>query len=188
KRISIFFVSLLWCVPLKAEPDTLWTKTFGGSDREWGNSVEQTSDGGYIITGLTESYGTGSDDVWLIKTDALGNTLWTKTFGGSNSDYGSSVQQTSDGGYIITGYTLSYGAGSRDVWLIKTDSSGDTLWTKTFGGSSLDISSSVQQTSDGGYIITGYTGSYGAGYYDVWLIKTDSSGDTLWTKTFGGSS
>ena len=119
KPISIFFVSLLWCVPLKAEPDTLWTKTFGGSDREWGNSVEQTYDDGYIITGITRSYGAGSRDVWLIKTNSSGDTLWTKTFGGSSLDISSSVQQTSDGGYIITGYTGSYGAGDADVWLIR---------------------------------------------------------------------
>ena len=113
-----------------AQPDTLWTKTFGGSRKDLGNSVQQTSDGGYIITGYTESYGAGGD-VWLIKTDAIGDTIWTKTFGGSDSDYGNSVQQTSDGGYIITGFTKSYGAGSYDVWLIKTDASGDTIWTKT---------------------------------------------------------
>jgi hypothetical protein len=163
-----------------------WSHTFGGSGGDHGYSVQQTSDGGYIIAGVTESFGAGLCDVWLIKTDAGGDTLWSQTFGGSDHDYGHSVQQTSDGGYIIAGYTQSYGAGGRDVYLIKTDASGIEQWGQTFGGVWYDEGHSVQQTSDGGYIIAGYTRSYGAGGPDVWLIKTDAGGDTLWSQTFGG--
>ena len=165
-----------------------WSQTFGGSSGDYGYSVQQTTDGGYIITGRTESYGTGSSDVYLIKTDANGNESWTQTFGGSGYDRGYSVQQTTDGGYIVAGHTYSYGTGSADVYLIKTDTNGNESWSQTFGEISYERGYSVQQTTDGGYIIAGYTYSYGAGYSDVYLIKTDADGDTLWTQTFGGSS
>ena len=164
-----------------------WERTYGGTGDDVGCSVQQTSDGGYIIVGVTASYGAGGNDVYLIKTDASGDTLWTKTYGGAGDDGGWCVQQTPDGGYIIGGLTSSFGQGAWDVWLIKTNASGDTLWTKTYGGPRADVGFSVQQTSDGGYIVVGYTQSYGAGNEDVYLIKTDASGDTLWTRTFGGN-
>ncbi len=186
--IVIFFVYLLLITINAQAPDTLWTKTFGGSNNDWGNYVHLTSDGGYIITGYTSSFGAGDTDVWLVKTDAYGDTIWSKTFGGSGVEWGSSVQQTSDSGYVVIGTTFSYGAGERDIWLIKTDAFGDTLWTKTYGGESIDLGSYIQQTNDGGFVITGSTSSFGKGFTNAWLIKIDALGDTLWTKTFGDSS
>jgi hypothetical protein len=190
KHLTVILAVILTFFPankLKADgPPVQWEKTFGSGSDEWGYSIQQTSDGGYIIAGLTSSYGAGGYDVYLIKTNSNGDMQWQKTFGGSSVDGAYSVQQTSDGGYVIVGYTNSYGVGSSDVYLIKTNSAGDMLWQKTFGGSSSDGGNSVQQTSDGGYVIVGYTNSYGAGSSDVYLIKTNSAGDMLWQKTFGG--
>jgi hypothetical protein len=177
----------VWLVKIDANGDTLWTRTCGGRDYDYGWDVQQTSDGGYIVTGYTESFGAGSDDVYLVKTDANGDTLWTRTYGGSSNDMGCSLQQTTDGGYIIGGYTESFGAGRRDFYLVKTDASGDTLWTRTYGEAQTDWGMCVQQTTDGGYIVAGYTYSFGAGSYDFYLVKTDANGDTLWTCTYGGT-
>ncbi|MFC2018854.1 dockerin type I repeat-containing protein [Chloroflexota bacterium] len=168
-------------------PETEWDNTFGGSGDDDGRSVQQTSDGGYIIVGYTNSYGAGLRDVFLIKTDADGNREWDNTFGGSENDNGYSVQQTLDGGYIITGDTWSFGPGGKDIWLIKTDANGNAVWDKTFGGAGDDSGSSVIQTADWGYMIVGHTTSYGAGIYNAWLIKTDSEGNEEWNKTFGES-
>ncbi|UCC80029.1 MAG: IPTL-CTERM sorting domain-containing protein [Candidatus Zixiibacteriota bacterium] len=177
----------VWLIKADNIGDTLWARTYGGQNIDIGYSADITSDGGFIIAGQTQSFGAGGSDVYLIKTDASGDTLWTKTYGGTGNDIGWSVEQTSDGGYIIAGNTTSFGAGSNDVWLIKTDSNGDTAWTKTYGGADSDGGRSVQQTSDGGYIITGTTWSFGPGEYDIYLIKTDSSGDTLWTRAYGSA-
>ena len=171
---------------VQAQSDTLWTRTYGGVEDDYGFSVQQTSDEGYIVAGTTHSFGAGLSNIYLIKTDADGDTVWTRIFGGFRCEFGSSVQQTDDGGYIVTGSTMSFGAGDSDVYLIKTDANGDTLWTRTYGGSGRDAGNYVQQTQDGGYIIVAETWSYGAGEEDIYLIKTDANGDTLWIKTFGG--
>ena len=149
-----------------------WEQTYGYGSSEAGHSVKQTNDGGYIITGFTMSIGNGSQDVWLIKTDSNGNELWSQTYGTFGEEYGHSVQQTNDGGYIITGKYNSGGFG--DFGLIKTDQLGNELWTKTYGPGE---GHSVEQTNDGGYIISGLGG---AGFC---LIKTDINGDSIWSKT-----
>jgi len=166
--------------------DTLWTRTYGGGSSDLARAVQQTTDGGYIVVGETISFGAGSYDVYLIKTNSNGDTLWTRTYGGGTWDFGYAVEQTTDGGYIVTGYTRSFGAGLDDVYLIKTDSLGNMLWTKTYGGADFDHGYAVRQTTDSGYMVAGYTNSFGAGSYDVYLIKTNANGDTLWTKTYGG--
>jgi hypothetical protein len=167
--------------------DTLWTRTFGGASADGAYSVALTTGGGIIIAGETMSSGAGGRDFYLVKTDTLGNWLWERTYGGGVDDGARSVDQTSDGGFIVLGHTFSYGAGDADFYLVKTDSIGDTLWTATFGDSAREIGSSVSQTQDGGYIITGETESFGAGYDDLYLIRTDSLGNMVWDTTYGGT-
>lgn len=173
----------IYLIKIDSMGNVIWEKTFGGSGDDYGYAVKNTGDGGYIIVGKSISFGAVNNDVYLVKTDALGNMVWQKTYGGINTDYGYDVDVTTNG-YIITGMTSSSGAGSGDVWLIRTDLNGDTIWTKTFGGAELDCGNSIKVTDDNGYIIAGYTYSFGRGS-DVYLVKTDSNGDTLWTKTYG---
>ena len=169
-------IFLATVVSLLGQQSELWTKTYGGSYLDMGSCAIETSDGGFAVVGSTQ--GTeGQNDIWLLKTDSNGNSLWTQTFGGSSVDLGRSVEQTNDGGYIVAGRTDSFGNGNSDVWLIKTDSNGDSLWTRTFGDSSYDRGRSVEQTNDGGYIIVGYG-----------LIKTDSQGNLEWNRSTSGSS
>ncbi len=171
---------------LAQAPDTLWTRIYGGEESDAGYAVEQTSDSGFIVTGSTVSYGAGDGDVWLIKMDENGRMVWDKTFGGSSGDGGFSVQQTADRGYIIVGFTGSFGGNYADVYLIKTDENGEEIWSNTFDRGNFDWGQSVQQTSDGGYIIAGRTRPISEENYDVLLIKTDESGSEIWSKTFGG--
>ena len=162
-----------------------WEQILGGSLRDIGYSVQQTTDGGYIITGSTYSFGNGNSDIYLIKTDGSGNEQWNQTYGGVEEDEGRSVQQTSDGGYIITGTKIFFPTDEDfDVILIKTDGSGNEQWEQTFGGPWEDMGFSVQQISDGGYIVTGFTSpSSGSNeYFNVYLIKTNQFGNI--TSTF----
>jgi len=176
-----------WLIRTDADGDTVWTRAFGGSSGDRGYSAAQTADGGFVVAGHTESFGSGNKDVWLIRTDADGDTLWTRTYGGSNEDVAFSVLVAADSGFVVCGFTRSSGAGERDVWLIRTDAAGDTLWTRTYGGAETDYGQSVVPTADGGYFIAGYTYSYGAVQSDFLLVKLDASGDTTWTRTYGGA-
>ena len=178
---TFYRIGIVWGISILAiaasamaqpNPDTLWTRTYGGSNHDYARSVQQTPDGGYIVAGYTASFGAGGSDFYLVKINSQGDTLWTRTYGGSNGEEARSVQQTADGGYIVAGYTWSFGAGEYDFYLVRTNSQGSPLWTRTYGGSSYDYATSVQQTADGGYIVAGWTESFGAGNMDFYLVKT----------------
>jgi hypothetical protein len=184
-----------------------WEKSYGGSAEDFSWCVKQTSDGGYIISGKTSSsdgdvtgYHGGGSDYWVVKTDKSGTIQWQKTYGGSGEDKAGSVQQTTDGGYIIAGTTYSsdgdvtgFHGGYSDYWVVKTDDSGIIQWQKTYGGSGADWGWCIQQTTDGGYIIAGnsnsndgdVTGNHGGA--DYWVVKTDPLGNLQWQKSYGGS-
>ena len=166
----------MYLIKTNSTGNVTWSKTFGGGGFELGYSVKQTSDGGYVLLGYSDSYGSGLYDVLLLKLSATGSITWSKTYGGSADDYGLCIHITSDGGYIISGKTSSYGAGGGDYYLIKTDVNGVHQWSKAYGGTAIDQAGNVRQTADGGYILTGYTMSFGAGIREAYLVKTDATG------------
>ena len=168
-----------WLVKTDSDGIELWNKTFGGVNDDSANDVKQTSNGGFILVGYTESFGQGQSDTWLVKTDSDGIELWNKTFGGVSYDSANDVKQTSDGGFIIAGQTSSFGIGDNDAWLIKTDVNGNHVWNNMFWSGSGDILSSVQQTSDGGYILAGYTHLFEENDHNIWLMKIENRAPTL---------
>jgi hypothetical protein len=194
-----------WIVKLNGSGNLQWQKCLGGTNNEYGNSVQQTVDGGYVVAGYTNSTdgdvtgNHGYSDNWLVKLDGSGNLQWQKCLGGTASDFAYSIQQTTDGGYVVAGYTYSNDGdvtsnhGNWDYWVIKSDSNGNLQWQKCLGGTNDDLAHSVQETADGGFIITGYTQSNdgdvtGAhGTYDCWLVKLNSSGNLQWQKSLGGT-
>jgi len=178
----------VYVLKLNSDGSLEWQKTFGGGLDDKAYSMQQTTDGGYIVAGCTESFGAGSYDAYILKLNSDGSLAWQKTFGGGLDDKAYSMQQTTDGGYIVAGCTESFGAGSYDAYILKLNSDGSLEWQKTFGGGLDDKAYSMQQTTDGGYIIAGYTWSFGAGWYDVYILKLDSNENLVWQKTFGGNS
>ena len=176
----------IWVLKLDSNSTIEWQRAFGGSDDEWANSIQQTSDGGYIAAGISFSFGAGSGDFWILKLDSTGNIEWQVTYGGSKKDYAKSIQQTSDGGYIVEGQTYSFGSGWNDIWILKLSSVGEIEWQRTYGGRSDEQAWWIQQTNDGGYIAAGVSFSFGSGYSDFWVLKLDSEGNIEWLQTYGG--
>ena len=179
------FVSDVYLLKLDSNGDTVWTKKYGGDSWDGGRCVEEIQDEYYVIVGGTTSYGAGGEDVYLLKVNSLGDTIWTKTYGGSSAQIGRSIMETTDGGFIIAGTSMSETPDSEGVLLIKTDSVGNMIWQKIYGGQHCSANS-VQQTIDGGYIICGHMADFNNGGWEVWLLKTDILGDTVWTKNYGG--
>jgi hypothetical protein len=160
-----------------------WSNVIGGTDYEEANSIRQTTDGGYVIAGQTGSYGAGLYDMYILKVNSLGALQWSRTVGGTNNDYGNSIFQTTEGGYIVGGSVTSFGAGGQDMYIVKLTTSGTLDWSRTIGGTNNDLAYTVYQTSDGGYNVNGYTGSFGVGAYDLFNVKLNSSGNTCGNST-----
>jgi dipeptidyl aminopeptidase/acylaminoacyl peptidase len=179
-----------WLVEIGVGGGINWSRSYGGSNDDWINEFIQTSDGSFTLVGGTQSYGPGiptQPNIYLVRTDANGNLVWEKAYGGPNSETGNDVLVTADGGYLIVGDTFASGNQS-DIWLIRTDSSGNMVWDKTFGGSGTDSGKALHNTTDGlGYVIVGSTSSYGNGASDIWMIRVDTSGNEVWNRTFGGT-
>lgn len=189
----VIFTASLVQTSAGAEGDTLrrktldWYRNFGGKRSDVGYGVLETSDGGLIVTGVTNSFGEGFCDVYVVRTDSLGKLQWERTYGGERSDYGNAICQVDGGGYVIVGSTWSFGAGESDAYLLRIDEKGDKVWSRTFGGRYYERASSVQQTGDGGCIVTGWTTSFGSGGIDIFLLKMDGDGNEQWRKTYGGA-
>ncbi|MBD3234749.1 MAG: T9SS type A sorting domain-containing protein [candidate division Zixibacteria bacterium] len=188
RLVFIFTVGLLIlcfiAVPVSAQ-DTLWTKRYGGEGWQEGRNLSNSMEDGFVIVGKTD-YGNVGWDAYLVKTDSLGDTLWTSVFGGSGHQTLTSIC-TTDGGYMIGGSTSAGEYGGEDFWLLFIGENGDSVWSRTYGGSNNDYCRALVNTGDGGYILAGTTHSYGAGHSDCYVVKTNSVGDTLWTRTYGWS-
>jgi hypothetical protein len=168
--------------------DTLWTRSYGGQAYDLAWAVLATADGGCLVAGQTASSGAGGDDVYLVRVDAAGATLWTRTYGGTGNDAANAMVAVDAGGFVIAGSTASFGNGQEDYYLLRVDSAGDTLWTRTYGGADRDFAYSLVETADEGFIVGGASLSYGAGNWDAYLVRTDADGIVDWTRTYGGYS
>jgi len=184
--------SNFWILKTLVNGSLDWSHSYGDGNYHCneGHFVSQTTDYGYVASGSKKWSDSGQpkgNDVWLFKFDMGGAKEWDKAFGGTGEDKGPCViQSASSNNYLVAGYTESYGSGSRDAYLLNTDLNGNLNWSRTYGGINFDGTSSIKQTLDGGYILTGLTNSFGAGSYDCWVIKTDINGTILWNNTFGG--
>ncbi len=177
----------VYVIKTDALGNLVWTKTYGGNKPDFPYHMLATNDGNYFLVGYSQSYGGGDYDILLIKIDTAGNLLWTKTYGGNGNDMARDVISTSDGNYMIVGWSNSPGLADQNANLIKIDPAGTVIWSKLYGGSANDYGNCVKQTSDGGFIMVGQTFSFGSPGGDAYLVKTNANGDTTWTKRFGGA-
>lgn len=165
-----------WILKLNEDGTIDWQKTYGGIKNDWAKSIRQTSDGGYIAAGSTESFGLSGYDAWVLKLDVSGTIQWQEKYGGPLYDMADSAQQTADGGYVIAGRTASFGAGNYDAWMIKLSSAGTVLWQRAYGDSNDNWANAIQQTSDGWYIMAGMTDSLIGEKNEVWIVRLDNNG------------
>jgi uncharacterized delta-60 repeat protein len=235
KRLVLLSGLFLWGgrEPVLAQT---WARTYGGNQVEIAYSVRTTPDGGFIVAGFTDSFGSGGADAWVLRLDGDGNLLWQKAFGGSGTDGAYAVRPLPDGGFVVVGYTYSFTAGGEsrawvfrlsptgslvwqkaygpgvaygldltpdggfvvvgattafgaaglDTWVLRLDAQGDVVWQKRYGGGGSDVGYSIRTTFDGGFVVAGFTTSFGAGSYDAWVLRLDAVGNVLWQRAYGG--
>ena len=213
KRILHYALVLTTISTFAQAPAIQWQKCYGGTGEENANAIAQTTDGGYIMAGYTNSVNGditsnhGGNDYWVVKTDSAGTIEWQKTYGGTADDQAHSVIQTADGGYIVAGYSDSSNGditnthGDKDFWIVKLDNAGSIEWQHKYGGDDKEFANEIRQTADGGYIIAGKTYSYDGvimpvngditnfhGGTDGWLLKISSTGAIEWQKCLGTDS
>jgi hypothetical protein len=176
-----------YMMKIDADANVLWTKIYGGSNRDDTYDIKSTDDGGFMIAGTTKTFGQGDGDAYIAKLDSSGALIWNKVYGTGNFEGFNHIRKTDDGGFVFIGLSLNWSSQNGDILLMKTDSAGNELWTRTFGGPGIEQVSSITDTDDGGYHLVGQTNSYGAGDYDIYLLKLDSAFNLEWTKTFGGT-
>jgi hypothetical protein len=177
-------------VKLDSEGMLQWNRTINRTNYDYGISVIQTSDGGFVFAGVSSTGGVFTSDIYIVKLDSSGTYQWSKTYGGSADEVAYSIIQTTDGGLVAAGYTDSFGSSGNDFYILKLDGSGNLQWSKTVGGSGTgsEVVYSIVQTTDGGFALAGETQSFGAGSYDMYVVKLDAVGSLIWTRTFGGTS
>ena len=182
-----YIVNIILLLPIIGIGQISFFKSYGGPGNDFGEAVVSTVDSHYVVVGASESFGNGATDLYAFKIDSLGEYVWSRTFGGPNIDYGTDVVELDDGSFLLTGYSNSFSVG-YDIFLVKIQSNGTHQWTKTIGGSDWDFCYAAYETKNStpGIILAGETYSYGNGKSDAYLVKVDTNGDTLWTKTFGG--
>jgi hypothetical protein len=188
KKTILTFLTFLFGLSITGFGQIQFLQEYGGAFKEDGRWMEQTADSGFIMTGSTTTFSNGQTDIWLVRADAYGTQMWTQSIGGTGFDFGNMVKITSDGGFIIAGFTNTYGGGGNDGWLIKTDPAGNIQWTRTVGDTGLQELEAVVQTSDGGYAAIGVNKTAGTQHYDILLVKTNSAGVIQWERNIGGQS
>lgn len=185
---KLIIIGLLICTGAftGSAQSTVFTKSYGNNGYDYGRDIKQTLDTGYIATGSSSSFGSADADAFLLKIDSVGNFKWSYNYGGTGSDWGESVLQTSDSAFALVGYTNSFGAGGFDFYLVKTDQEGTPEWEKTYGGSDWDRAYDFIQLPDSGFVLVGETYSFGAGSTDIYIVRTDKEGNEIWSTTYGG--
>lgn len=176
----------IWVMKLGVDGSEKWRKYYGKSDFDWANTLIETREGNYVLAGYSKDEVTGANNAWILQLDTHGSLMWEKSYGGEKADEIKSIVQTRDGGFALGGFSHSFGKGKSDVWLLRLDPKGDVLWKKTYGGPGVERANSIIETFDGGYILAGFTTSFGNGKADMIMMRTDANGKSLWRKNYGG--